>query len=167
MGRKWNPFISDRPVEDDPNHRRHGRLNTQDISCSLGDIINLSASGMRVGSARAVPQIGSPFTMVIEWSDGRLALSCVVRWIRRTGLLKREVGVEFVDLTDQQRRSLGEIARSTAQNETIRPDVMRYRDLIRAEAEAARAAAEEAKARKAKAANANRDAAEGPRTDAA
>ncbi|MFZ4573302.1 MAG: PilZ domain-containing protein [Phycisphaerales bacterium] len=104
----------------DANRRRHGRVCLQDITCSLGAVLDLSASGLRVRTRGSIPSTGSQLAVSIEGMDQAIVLPCVVRWTRRTGLLSREVGLEFTDLNAEQKRWLSELAKTSAYNEFVR-----------------------------------------------
>jgi hypothetical protein len=88
------------------NRRRHGRVRMQNISCGLGDVLDLSASGIRVRAKAKVPETGTRFSLKIGGLDSSFYVSCVVKWTRRVGLLAREAGLEFDELTAEQRRNL-------------------------------------------------------------
>lgn len=103
-----------------PNSKRGaGRVRCQDISCSLGEILDLSASGMRVKSAARIPRIGSAMTVIIGALDGEETVPCTVQWIRRRGWLHREVGLKFGPLSAKVAKSLCDLARAAAYNETL------------------------------------------------
>lgn len=102
------------------NRRRHGRVRMQDITCSLGDVLDLSASGLRVRAKVAIPAVGTRFSVKIGGLDNTFYVSCVVKWSRRVGLMSREAGLEFDELTAEQRRSLNLLARTAASNEYVR-----------------------------------------------
>ncbi len=103
-----------------PNARRHGRVLCRDIACSLGVVQDLSLSGMRVRTGQKPPKPGQSFGVDIRTGEERVYLHCVARWAKRCGIFRHEVGVEFVNLGTEQRRSLTAIARSCVYNELVR-----------------------------------------------
>lgn len=105
------------------NNRRAGRVFCQDVTCSLGEIRDLSASGMRVRTRQKPPPLNQPFTMTLESLDGPMVIACEIVWVRRTGLFQREIGVTFRGLDDRTRMALARLAQASAYNETIRPAV--------------------------------------------
>lgn len=106
--------------------RRHGRVVCQGIDCALGPVQDLSASGMRVYALCKPPGVGTQFGMTLHTLDGPVDLGCTVAWIRRIGLNKHEVGLEFVDLPPFVRQSLARIARCASQNETVLPSLREF-----------------------------------------
>ncbi len=119
---------SDQPL---PNGRRAGRILCEDVMCSLGTGINISASGARVRCSRRPPARGRKFELGVAWGESSMNVMAVVCWTRKISLFKSEAGVQFLDLTEQQKRLLNEIARSTAQSDVIRPESRRSDELER------------------------------------
>lgn len=105
---------------DSQNARRHGRVLCRDIECSLGDILDLSLSGMRVKTGHRPPKAGQSFGVDVSNGEERVHLHCVARWVRKCGFFRHEIGIEFVNLSADQRRTLTAIARSCVYNETVR-----------------------------------------------
>jgi hypothetical protein len=83
---------------------------------SLGRIIDISGGGMRVGS-RAMgpaPRVGAVLPVQIDVGDEEwMGLTCRVAWVRAAGVLKREIGLEFVEVEDEVKRSLLAMAHSS------------------------------------------------------
>lgn len=113
---------------DNDNRRKFGRVILQEIGCSLGRVLDLSASGMRVESATkpAVTQ-HQTFGMVLQAPSGPVNFVATVAWIRKVGWRKHQLGLHFVDPTPELRRSICELARGVANNEFLRPDNERFR----------------------------------------
>jgi hypothetical protein len=99
--------------------RRHGRVLTEDVSCSIGEILDLSASGMRVMTKFKLPDEGAVFVVTIFTPDGPLAMLSRVKWIRKAGFFKREAGLEFFDPGPRTRQVLAQLAGRVAYNCTI------------------------------------------------
>ena len=100
--------------------RRHGRVLLQEVACTLGTVLDLSASGMRVLCASKPPAIGATVTTTLQTLDGPVNLEAIVVWTRRTSIFKVQAGLEFRNLTPEIRRALTALARTAAQNETVR-----------------------------------------------
>jgi len=98
--------------------RRHGRVVCQDITCSIGDVQDLSASGMRVRTRYKLPEEGNVFVITLLTPDGPLAILSRVRWIKRVGLFAREAGLEFFDLGPKSKQVLQAMAGRAAYNES-------------------------------------------------
>jgi hypothetical protein len=100
--------------------RRHGRVLCQEIACSIGDVLDLSASGMRVRTKFRLPINGEAFVVTVNSPDGPIAILCRLRWIKRAGIFAREAGLEFFEVGPKSRAILNELARRAAYNETFR-----------------------------------------------
>jgi len=101
-------------------HRRHGRVLLQHVECSMGTVIDLSASGARVQCSLKPPAIGSTVDLELQTLDGLMKLEAVVVWTRRTSIFKVLAGIEFRNLTPPMQRALTALARTAAQNEVVR-----------------------------------------------
>jgi len=119
MADEQRPYLRDASTGQPANGRRYGRVLCQDVKCTLGTVLDLSAGGMRVRSRRKPPEPGTTLLVGLRALDGEIVLSCRVMWARARGLLSHEVGVEFVDTTPEVRRALTNLARAAAHNETI------------------------------------------------
>ncbi len=108
----------------DANQRRHGRLHMQDIRCSLGTLLDLSASGMRLKARGTIPKTGQIFTVTLQSVDGPVLVGCRIRWWRKCGMITKEVGVEFVDPTPAICADLGRLAQRAAHNESVRQEII-------------------------------------------
>jgi hypothetical protein len=85
------------------NQRKHGRVRCQGIYCSFGEILDMSASGMRVLSAIRPPPVDKIVTVTIQTLEGPVAVEARVIWSRKTSFFKREIGMRFIDLLPQRR----------------------------------------------------------------
>lgn len=97
---------------DASNRRRMGRLLCDDLRSSLGEVVDLSATGMRVRVSGKPPQadvVAIPVTLVHH--EETLTLMARVAWVQKDGWFKHAVGLEFVNLTDSQRTELAALAR--------------------------------------------------------
>ncbi|MCC6660002.1 MAG: PilZ domain-containing protein [Phycisphaerales bacterium] len=104
------------------NARRHGRVVCQHLTCSLGVIVNLSASGLSArASGRPMYHLGEPIVVTVNGLEGAFDLPARVVWIRKAGFLKHEVGITFLAVSDQAKRQLLAMGRCAASNETIGP----------------------------------------------
>lgn len=94
-------------------------MRCQDITCSLGEILDLSAGGMRVKTSARVPRVGSTVTVTIGALEGDESVPCTVQWVQRRGWLSREVGFKFGPMSARVSRVLCDLARAAAYNESI------------------------------------------------
>ena len=104
-------------------------MRTQQVDCTLGQVLDISASGMRVYTLLRPPKPGSRVALTIDSLDGPVDVGCGVAWTRRVGMFKHEVGLEFIDLPDFVRAALTRRARATSQNEVIRPSLEEFRNV--------------------------------------
>ena len=95
--------------------RRHGRLRTERLSCNIGMIVDISASGFRVRSKRYPGvKIGQNCQLTLRVEDHRLSVRVTTLWIRRLGYRHFEAGLEFIDMTPEAIQELHELARSAS-----------------------------------------------------
>jgi len=109
------------------NLRKHGRVRCQGIYCSFGEILDMSASGMRVLSAIRPPPVDKIVTVTIQTLEGPVAVEARVIWSRKTSFFKREIGMRFVDLLPSAASALSRVGSASAHNESVRQDVEKFR----------------------------------------
>lgn len=122
--------------------RKFGRVVCQFVGTSLGDVTDMSAGGMRVSAAAAESvKIDDVVQLKLVGISQVVYVRCRVAWVKEksaeqgwTSKLKRlvggrrsEIGLEFVDLSPEARQVIGEIGAAAGKNETIRPDIERFR----------------------------------------
>jgi len=108
------------PDKASTNRRRHGRIMLQDIRSSLGPVVDLSASGMRVRTRCNLPKPGQKFFVTLHALESSITIQCTLQWVRRGGLFNHEAGIEFQLVPPDVRRALCDLARSAAYNENMR-----------------------------------------------
>ena len=98
---------------EDNTRRKMPRHQTDVVRCALGEVINLSGTGMRIAvSGRCRIKIGQVVPIKLKTPSGMMVLSARAVWRRRTGLLGgHQVGFNFDSITPQQSVALGTIAR--------------------------------------------------------
>jgi hypothetical protein len=89
------------------NRRRCGRLPQDTLSCNLGTVLDISATGMRVLGVR-VP--GHGVKVKIRGVRFPQTLRAKVTWSKRLGLFRHEVGLEFLDVSPETAKVLTAIA---------------------------------------------------------
>lgn len=102
---------------DPESQRQFGRVNCEAVNSNIGPVVDASAGGMRIlfmGRNRikvgmeldlSIAAFGEPFTVPVK-----------IVWIKKRSLFKREIGVQFVEVTPELKRALNAMARSTASN---------------------------------------------------
>jgi hypothetical protein len=104
------------------NKRRHGRVKCQHIGCTLGTVVDLSASGLRIkGPGKPKVVAGDRFTMTIQTLEGPMLAPVAVAWTRKLAWRKHEIGVTFLDVGPALSKALTALARASANNEVITP----------------------------------------------
>jgi len=98
----------------DDEHRRHGRLRCEQTHCCIGQVVDLSASGMLIQQrGRLTIENGQEILVTVSHESGESDVTVPVRVVRieRTGFRKHLYGLEFVDLDDDQQRQVAALAR--------------------------------------------------------
>lgn len=108
------------------NRRNFGRVLCQSIHCSLGEVLDLSAKGLRVRTRQNIPT-GQIFAVTVETLDGPVSIACFAPWRKRVGLFRYELGICFVDISRHAATALNNLARSVAHNEIIGPELAKFR----------------------------------------
>ena len=100
--------------ESDANRRLGGRIRQESVVSNLGPVLDLSSGG-----ARILASSGPRGRMEITFRDAQqqVTVPAEVMWSRRRGLFKREIGVRFIGVSEQEARAL---AKMTMQNRVER-----------------------------------------------
>jgi hypothetical protein len=112
------PGNSDSP----PKTPRRNRVTLEMARCSLGEITNVSATGMCVrycGSRHAIPRKGRPFQLQVHTLDGMITVPARVAWVKRAGFRRFNVGVEFTDASAETQAKLRQLASTAARSRVI------------------------------------------------
>lgn len=94
-------------TKDGPDRRRQGRLPLDDVTCSLGRILDLSAGGMRIECRKRYS--GRVAADLID-QEGHIMVWTTVAWIKRRGLFKFEIGFVFEDIDGTIAKRLTKLA---------------------------------------------------------
>jgi len=79
------------PRRDSPRHP------TEAISCLLGEVLDVSSTGVRVLCKGKPPfSVGALTTIKLSFQGGKLQVSVQERWRKRRGLRNYEIGLKFV-----------------------------------------------------------------------
>lgn len=92
-------------------HRRAGRLRTELLKCSLGTVVDMSATGMRVRVRRGSPPKWTTKTIKLTSIDGKDRVRVRLVWVRQHGDRCFELGLHFEQVTSEGRERLQDIAR--------------------------------------------------------
>ncbi len=112
---------------DKSNRRRNGRVLCQEIQCSLGEVLDLSGTGMRIRTRERIPTDGAPIGVILNGMDRQIYVICRIAWIKKAGFFQKELGLRFENPNPETLAALNALARNSVYNETVRPDVERFR----------------------------------------
>ena len=74
--------------------RQAGRLAEVELQCTLGEIKNLSATGMAILCRKAPPH---RVEVLIGNGEEHICVSLTRIWVKRLGFRKRLIGYQFID----------------------------------------------------------------------
>jgi c-di-GMP-binding flagellar brake protein YcgR len=80
------------------DRRRHPRARVPSLASHYGEVVDLSAGGMKVfhkGAAKFA--VGDTFDATLDHPTGSARVSAEVVWIEDVGLRRRLVGCRFID----------------------------------------------------------------------
>lgn len=112
MAKSIPPAHDDTPAS---NRRKRGRVKCSHLSCSLGRVLDLSATGMRISGSGFGPAKDSTVSAEIIGPEEKVQVQAKVIWLRRK-LFRFQAGLEFTGLSSSARRAISEIARMTSSN---------------------------------------------------
>lgn len=95
-----------------PLRKRAARLHCEDLRSNFGTVQNISLSGASVRARRlSAPRVGEQLRFRLEGYGSRIQLLARVARFRRVGLLRYEIGVEFLHNDAATRETLSELVR--------------------------------------------------------
>lgn len=95
----WHPRSRQRGGNSGWRNRRAERFATPTVRCKLGTVVDMSASGLRLAcDAKPPVTVGQTYPTRISFDDGAMPVTVQVRWIKRRGLRRYELGLQFVGL---------------------------------------------------------------------
>ena len=105
-----NPSLVLLPKRDD-DRRRHGRIRTEEVVCSLGEVMDLSASGMRVHrKGRCNIKMGDRITVTLTYGNFALPVDARVVHIKKVAFRKHFIGLELEETNPEIRSKLTDLA---------------------------------------------------------
>ena len=100
------------PADPKPdNRRRHGRIRSHDLTTRYGEVLDLSASGVRVRGEVPLPDDGTVTQLDIIHPEGRVNVKARVVWVKRPVDSYGEIGFEFEDMNATTRAGITAVAR--------------------------------------------------------
>ena len=103
---------SKQPGEAGWRNRKAERYGAATIKCTLGSVLDMSATGIRLNCEKKPPVVvGKVYTTRISFDDGAMPVRVQVRWLKRRGLNRYELGLLFVGVKPGADRVLDAIAK--------------------------------------------------------
>ncbi len=97
--------------------RNFGRLQCPYLDCFvdeklLGDVVDLSASGVRVfRRGRLKWRIGDAVKMTLKWREDEVEVTARILRVQKLGFRRYDLGIEFVDLALDAQSAIAELSR--------------------------------------------------------
>ncbi|BAM02658.1 PilZ domain-containing protein [Phycisphaera mikurensis] len=102
------------------NQRKNGRLAAQDAHTALGEVLDISASGMRIRRRGTKPvEVGSHFLLDLYVCGRAVRLPVEVVRIMKSGWRSYDYGLRFGELPPEMRAQFGMLARMAAKHVSI------------------------------------------------
>lgn len=118
-----NPILAPAPAsrpQGEADRRRHGRIRTEDVTCSLGEVADLSISGMRVRrKGRRSMSVGDTFTLTLKYGQFALPVDVRVARIEKIAFRRYIIGLEFEETHPEIRTKLAHLASIAAARRTM------------------------------------------------
>ena len=101
--------------------RRHERLPTSTaISCALGELIDMTGTGMRVACKRKPPvSVGQSMSLSISTEVNKIKVDGRIIWVRRTGFRSFQIGIKFDGVKPVTAKALESIAKFGYIDQTV------------------------------------------------
>lgn len=97
------------------NRRKSGRLVCVGLVSDLGEVPDLSAGGCRVRCQRLLPfPLGGTYTFTLSGHSTTVVILGKIKRRTRVGLMTFEYGIEFVELSAEQRDAILELSQTTS-----------------------------------------------------
>lgn len=91
--------------------RHHDRVNAVGLSCHLGDVLDLSAGGLRVGrEGKPSVERGSVVQIALRTAAQRVQVGGRVVWVRRVSWKRWEIGLQFIGVAPGVAAAIVELA---------------------------------------------------------
>lgn len=94
--------------------RQKGRLKCGLLLCELGQVINMSGSGLRVLST-SNPRLkdGTRLTLTLQAQQEKATVRVEVLWSKHVSAGRYELGAKFVEVSDELASNIARLARTT------------------------------------------------------
>ena len=109
---------SSAPIEMKRNEKRAcGRLQCPYLDCYcgkkiFGEVVDLSASGIRVFRNGGMKwKVGDQIPLLLKWNEDTVELSAEVLRVRRLGFRRFDVGLSFVEVSEEVQEAIVKLSR--------------------------------------------------------
>ena len=92
------------PATDSNEKRPAPRLPVEFLKCNLGDIVELGGGGLRIFSTKTQKK------RVVSVTFENMNIKAEVMWSKKISARKHDVGLDFLDVTPEQRSQILRIA---------------------------------------------------------
>jgi hypothetical protein len=97
------------------SRRRFGRVRVGNVRCTLGRVVDISAGGLRVlNRSMTAVKTDSVIPVQVEALERWVQASVRVAWVRPAGIFRQELGLEILDIEEDARHALMELATDPA-----------------------------------------------------
>ena len=115
-------FMMTPTVEIRSDRRRAGRLRTEDLRSTLGQVYDLSSTGVGVvRRGRKIGSIGDGVMIRLSYLDHDLIVSCRIMRIERLGFRRHRYGLQFVEVSPEAQATICRLARDCADKKLFEP----------------------------------------------
>ena len=116
-----SPTTDDQPAATSAaDRRKYGRIRCEQLYTKFGEVLDLSASGMRALCKRwRSPRLGQELVIELRHPQGVAHLPAKIVWVKKQGLRRYEVGFTFEDHDEQTRKELMKVTRMALQSIAI------------------------------------------------
>lgn len=91
--------------------RGKGRIPAGVISCELGEVVDLSESGVRIKRRGGVDlKEGGTTMLTLRGPAQTITCPCRVAWVKKAGWFHVDLGLEFLDMSEGFSRSLRQLS---------------------------------------------------------
>lgn len=116
--KRW-PQMRNEPRQPDPNQqRRTGRIAPEGVTCDLGNVLDLSAGGIKL--AGRGPRPGKPGDIIrfqIDWGLAKMDFEGVICRLERRPFFGWVAGIRFENLTPAHKQALSKASMLAASGE--------------------------------------------------
>ncbi|WP_432800032.1 PilZ domain-containing protein [Poriferisphaera sp. WC338] len=105
------------------DRRHHERLKCKKMTCCLGEVVDISQSGMQImRRGRQLIKIDDVFDAQLHYDTGFVSLRTQVVWVRKLGFRNWAFGIQFIESSTDAQTQLQDLI-GTAREEFTGPQL--------------------------------------------